>query len=147
MIFADEIIKQDIKAGLKEKNAAELAGILADVMWTYVLEPQKVKEKETFKQYEREYNQTQDSFADLMRSLAAQYRFPELRRFRVEGNRVFLMFLDQEIEIKNCMENMPLKTAGKTEVKTIHSSEPSREVKVGTEKNSEENIRFKNLEL
>ena len=147
MIFTDEITKQDIKAGVKEKTAAELADILADVLWTYVLEPQKAKEKETGEQYEREYCQSEDSFADLIQRLLVQYRFPELRRFRMEGNRVFLMFLDQEIEIKKCMENLLLKTESNTEKKTIPASELSRKMKGGTEKNPKDNIRFENLEL
>jgi hypothetical protein len=45
-----------------------------------------------------------ESFAHWLEIGIREYRFPELRRFRVEGTRVFLMFQNREIEIKPRME-------------------------------------------
>jgi hypothetical protein len=146
MIFADEILKKDIKDSFVERPSEELAGILADVLWTYVLEPQKVQESKEREEHEKKYDQSEESFAEFMQGLMAQYRFPEMRRFRIEGNRVFLMFHDQEIEIKGRMEDLPLKPIKKIVEKQPELGETSKQPDTRRDIKPGDNIRFENLE-
>ncbi len=81
------------------------------------------------------------NFAALLELLMRQYRFPELRRFRVEAGKVFLMFHDREVEIKPQMHSLGAPNAVKEADARPASPQPE------DSPSQADHGRFRNLEL
>lgn len=145
----NECQKQELIAKLSQKPAAEIAGILSDVLCDYVLQNQEPFEAEKAGKLAELPGNDYQSFAHLMEDVIRKYRFPELRRFRVEGYKVYYMFHDREIEIKSQMEAL-LKSAPAPASQTSKPQAVNNNHQFGESSESlpiQDNTRFKNLEL
>lgn len=146
MAASDSQDQERLLQSLAQKSQAELVEILSHLLLAFGREGEA--QIQSADSHSLPAGQSDcKSFSEFMEDSIRQHRFPELRRFRVEGRKVFLMFHDREIEITGHMESL-----GKPGAATAPPAASSQGIKppAGDKKSSlpaRDNVRFKNLEL
>lgn len=141
--------RQRLINSLSKKPAQELARILIDLIDDYVSPKRTADSTGALLENPLQLNQEAASFAVLMEMIIRAYRYPELRRFRVQGNSVFFMFKDQELEITPQMENLAMTSSIKdNSLAEGKKGMPHAQENPGNHRSSiVSDTRFKNLEL